>query len=170
MVLRRVLISLTVIAFTVAVVQPVLGAIGAKDGVLRGGVMTDGTLAISSSRTGAILSSTGLKPGQTVNGSITIANTGTLAGRYTLSGAATGSAELAGRLQLVVYKDADGAEGAKLYEGSLGAFRSVELGTFAARGESHTFHFHVSLPTSTSDNALQGLAASASFTWSAVQA
>ena len=71
---------------------------------------------------------------------------------------------------LVVYKDSDGAAGAKIYDGSLDGLGSVSLGTFAADGDAHTFYFHVVLPTTGSDagdNAFQGKSASASFTWSA---
>ena len=53
-----------------------------------------------------------------------------------------------------------------------GGVSSAALGTFAANGDSHTFYFHVSLPSTGSDagdNLLQGLAASESFTWSATQ-
>jgi len=52
-------------------------------------------------------------------------------------------------------------------------FFSASLGTFAAAGDAHAFYFHVSLPTTGSDagdNALQGLSADESFTWSATQA
>ena len=50
---------------------------------------------------------------------------------------------------------------------------SASLGTFAPTNGAHTFYFHVSLPSTGSDagdNALQGLSADESFTWSAVQA
>jgi hypothetical protein len=70
-----------------------------------------------------------------------------------------------------VYKDVDG--GSALYDGSLVGFSSASLGTFAASGDSHTFYFHVSFPstgTDAGDNVLQGLSASTTFTWSAVQA
>jgi hypothetical protein len=102
---------------------------------------------------------------------VTISNTGSLAGEYVLSGSASGA--LAPSLDLVIYKDVDGAAGSKIYDGALDDVESVDLGTFAADGGSHTFYFHVSLPTTGSDagdNALQGKSATASFTWSATQA
>ncbi|MGH3044045.1 MAG: hypothetical protein ACRDM2_04900, partial [Gaiellaceae bacterium] len=73
----------------------------------------------------------------------------------------------------VIYKDNDGQAGSKIYDGALDDVDSVALGTFASDGGSHTFYFHVSLPTTGSDagdNALQGKSAGASFTWSATQA
>jgi hypothetical protein len=120
------------------------------------------------SGSGAIFNSTAMKIGDTATGSVTITNTGTLAGAYTLSGSSSGSSALSSQLNLKVYKDVDG--GTALYDGSLGGFSSVALGT---NGDAHTFYFHVSFPTTGSDagdNALQGLSASTTFTWSATQA
>ena len=131
---------------------------------------TAGTLEMSRSGSGAVFSATNMVVDQEVTGSVTITNTGSLAGDYTLAGSATG--DLAPSLDLVVSKDSDGAAGAKIYDGSLDSLGSVSLGTFAADGDAHTFYFHVVLPTTGSDagdNAFQGKSASASFTWSATQ-
>jgi len=109
---------------------------------------------MSRSGSGAVLSASALKIGQEATGSVTL-----------------GSA-----LKLVVYKNTDNSAADKLYDGSLSGFTSASLGTFAASGsagDSHAFYVHVSLPTTgtdAGDNALQGATASASFTWSAVQA
>jgi hypothetical protein len=130
-----------------------------------------GTLEMSRSGSGAVFSSDRMAIGGTAAGSVTITNTGSLAGEYVLSGSASGL--LAPALDLVIYKDTDGSAGAKVYEGDLDDLSSVNLGTFAADGGAHTFYFHVSFPTTGSnagDNALQGKSASASFTWSATQA
>ena len=129
-----------------------------------------GSLAMSRSGSGAILSLSAMKIGDSTSGSVTITNTGNLAGAYTLTGASSGSSALAGHLHLTIYKDADG--GTAIYDGSLGSF-STSLGTFAANGAAHTFYFHVSLPTTGSDagdNLLQGLSATETFTWTATQA
>ena len=136
-----------------------------------------GTLTMSRSGSGAIFSSSGTKIGESVTGSVTISNTGSLAGVYTLAGSAeSGSSSfLASKLDLTIYKDTDNS-GTPVYSGTLGGFSSAALGTFAASGSSgssHTFYFHVSLPTTgtdAGDNALQGLAAAETFTWSATQA
>lgn len=130
-----------------------------------------GSLAMSRSGSGAILTLSAMKIGDSTSGSVTITNTGTLAGAYTLSGSSSGDAALTGQLHLTVYKDTDG--GTALYSGTLAGFSSVGLGTFAASGDAHTFYFHVSLPSAGSDaadNLLQGLSASESFTWTATQA
>jgi predicted ribosomally synthesized peptide with SipW-like signal peptide len=137
---------------------------------------TTGTLSMSRSGSGAVLAASALKIGQESTGSVTISNTGSLAGIYSLGGSTTGSSALAGALKLVVYKETDNDTTSKLYDGALSGLSSVSLGTFApagASGDAHTFYFHVSLPSTGSDagdNLLQGTTASASFTWSAVQA
>jgi hypothetical protein len=137
---------------------------------------TTGTLSMSRSGAGAILSASALKIGHTSTGSVTISNTGSLAAVYTLTGTTSGNAALLDALQLVVYKDTDNDAAAKIYGGALSAFSSAALGTFAAAGQigdAHAFYFHVNLPTTgtdAGDNAFQGVTAGASFTWSAIQA
>jgi hypothetical protein len=130
-----------------------------------------GTLEMDRSGSGAVFSAANMAVGGEASGSVTISNTGSLAGEYVLTGSASG--ELAPSLDLVIYKDDDGGAGSKIYDGALDDLESVDLGSFAADGGAHTFYFHVSLPTTGSDagdNALQGKSASASFTWSATQA
>jgi hypothetical protein len=130
-----------------------------------------GSLSMTRSGSGAIFSASAMKIGDSATGSVTITNTGNLAGIYTLTGSTSGDATLAGQLNLKVYKDVDGVS--PIYDGSLGGFSSVSLGTFAASGGSHVFYFHVTLPTTgtdAGDNLLQGLSASATFTWSGTQA
>jgi spore coat-associated protein N len=132
-----------------------------------------GSLSMSRSGSGAVFSLAAAKVGDTATGNVTINNTGTLAAVYTLSGSTTGSAVLAGQLDVKIYSDNDNVVGSKIYDGTLAAFTSVGLGTFAGTSGSHTYYFHVSLPTTgtdAGDNAFQGLSTSAAFTWSATQA
>jgi camelysin-like metallo-endopeptidase len=129
-----------------------------------------GTLTIARGGSGAIFTSTNQKIGQESTGSVTISNTGSLDGAFSLGGTATGT--LGPNLKLVIYKGTDNSGANKLYDGTLSAFSSADLGTIAG-GASGTYYFHVSLPTTGSDatdNALQGKSASETFTWSAVQA
>jgi spore coat-associated protein N len=130
-----------------------------------------GTLEMDRSGSGAVFTAANMAIGDDATGSVTITNSGSLAGEYSLAGSATG--DLAPKLELEIYKDNDGQAASKLYDGALNGLSSVDLGTFAADGGSHTFYFHVSLPstgTDAGDNALQGKSAGASFTWSATQA
>jgi hypothetical protein len=113
-----------------------------------------------------------MKIGDTATGSVTINNTGSLAADYVLNGAITGDATLAGDLKLKIYADTDNS-GTPIFDASLNGVSDLALGTFAATSGSHTYYFHISLPTTGSaagDNALQGKTATAAFTWTATQA
>jgi spore coat-associated protein N len=170
--LTKILLTLAAVSVvTVAAVGGTFANFTATPTSIASNAFASGSLSMTRSGSGAIFNAAAMKIGESATGSVTITNTGTLAGAYTLSGSSSGSAALAGQLNLKVYKDVDG--GTAIYDGSLGSFSSASLGTFAADGDAHTFYFHVSLPTTGSDagdNAFQGLSASASFTWSATQA
>jgi spore coat-associated protein N len=169
--LSKILFSLAAVSVVaVAAVGGTFANFTATPTTISSNAFASGSLTMSRSGSGAIFSASAMKIGDTATGSVSITNTGTLAGAYTLTGASSGSAALAAQLHLTLYKDVDG--GTAIYDGSLGSF-SASLGTFAASGGAHTFYFHVSLPTTGSDagdNVLQGLSASEDFTWSASQA
>jgi spore coat-associated protein N len=168
----KTLLSLGAVAIVaVAAVGGTFANFTATPTSISSNAFASGSLVMTRSGSGAIFSASAMKIGDSATGSVTITNTGSLAGAYTLAGSASGSAALSNQLNLKVYADVDG--GSALYDGSLGGFSSASLGTFAANSGAHTYYFHVSLPTTGSDagdNALQGLSASETFTWSAVQA
>ena len=126
-----------------------------------------GRLQLAASKQGAILSGRDLVPGDRVSGRLTIANTGTLAGSFTLSGAVRGSKPLADHLRLTVREWLHGAE-SLVYSGSLAGLRAVKLGVIGP-GHARTFHLSVAFRSDAS-SALQGLRTTADFTWTAVQA
>jgi spore coat-associated protein N len=168
---KKILLSLAAVSVVaVAAVGGTFANFTATPTSISSNAFAAGSLTMSRSGTGAIFSASAMKIGDTATGSVTITNTGTLAGVYTLTGSGSGSAALMAQLHLTLYKDVDG--GTAIYDGPLGSF-SAGLGTFAATNGAHTFYFHVSLPTTGSDagdNVLQGLSASEDFTWSATQA
>ena len=170
--LSKIFLSLAAVSVvTVAAVGGTFANFTATPTTIASNAFASGSLTMSRSGSGAIFNASAMKIGDTATGSITITNTGTLAGAYSLAGSTSGNAALSSQLNLKVYKDVDG--GTAIYDGSLGGFSSVALGTFAANGDSHTFYFHVSFPTTgtdAGDNLLQGLSASTTFTWSATQA
>jgi hypothetical protein len=170
--LSKILLSLAAVSvLAVAAVGGTFANFTATPTAIASNAFASGTLSMTRSGSGAIFNASTMKIGDSVTGSVTITNSGTLAGAYSLAGSSSGSAALTSQLNLKVYKDVDG--GSALYDGSLGGFSSASLGTFAASGDSHTFYFHVSFPstgTDAGDNVLQGLSASTTFTWSAVQA
>jgi spore coat-associated protein N len=168
----KILLSLAAVAVvSVAALGGTFANFTATPTSIANNAFATGVLTMTRSGSGAILSASGMKIGDTVTGSVTITNTGTLAGAYTLSGSNSGSSALAGQLQLTIYEDADNT-GTPVYTGTLSGFSSASLGTFAATNGAHTFYFHVSLPSAgsdTADNAFQGLSTSETFTWSATQ-
>jgi spore coat-associated protein N len=170
--LTKILLTLAAVsAVTVAAVGGTFANFTATPTSIASNAFASGSLSMTRSGSGAIFNASAMKIADSLSGSVTITNTGTLPGAYSLAGSASGSSVLSSQLNLKVYKDADG--GTAIYDGSLGAFSSASLGTFAANGDAHTFYFHVSFPTTgtdAGDNALQGLSASATFTWSATQA
>lgn len=170
--LQKILLSLAAIGVvSVAAVGGTFANFTATPTSIGSNAFATGSLTMGRSGSGAIFNASGMKIGDTASGSVTITNTGTLAGDYTLTGTTSGNATLASGLNLKIYKDADNT-GSPIYDGALSGFTSASLGTFAASGDAHTFYFHVSLPTTgsnASDNLLQGLSASASFTWAATQ-
>jgi spore coat-associated protein N len=170
---KKILMSLAAVAVVaVAALGGTFANFTATPTSITNNAFASGALTMAPSGSGAIFSASAMKIGDVVHGSVTITNTGSLAGSYTLSGSNSGSAALAGQLQLKIYMDTDNS-GSPVYNGSLAGFSSASLGTFAANGDAHTFYFHVSLPSAGSDaadNAFQGLSTSESFTWSATQA
>jgi len=171
--LTKILLSVaTVAVVTVAAVGGTFANFTATPTSIASNAFAAGSLTMTRSGSGAIFSASAMKIGDSATGSITISNTGSLAGSYTLAGSSSGSATLANQLTLKIYADVDGS-GTPVYDGTLGGFSSSSLGTFAATTGTHTYYFHVTLPTTgadTTDNAFQGLSASETFTWSAVQA
>ena len=169
----KILLSLaTVAVVAVAAVGGTFANFTATPTSIASNAFAAGSLSMTRSGSGAIFSASAMKIGDSATGSVTISNTGSLAGTYTLAGSSSGSAALANQLTLKIYADVDNS-GTPVYDGSLGGFSSSSLGTFAASTGSHTYYFHVSLPTTGTDaanNAFQGLSATETFTWSAVQA
>jgi predicted ribosomally synthesized peptide with SipW-like signal peptide len=179
---------MSLMRFTFPKVLATLAALGAVSVLAIGGTyasftatpvtissnaFSTGSLTIGRSGTGAIFALENAKIGEEETGSITITNTGTIAGSFTLEGSATGA--LAPALSLRIYKDADNTAASLLYDGSLAGVSAapIDLGEFAPATGTHTYYFHVVLPTTGSDegdNELQGKTAGVSFTWNATQA
>ncbi len=142
-----------------------------EPGEVRPNGFAHGRLALAASKQGAILSGRDLVPGDRVSGSLTIANTGAVAGSFTLSGKTHGSMVLARHLVLSVRERARGVD-SLVYTGTLAGLRAVKLGLIGP-GQARHFRFAVTFRTtgsSAADGAFQGLRTTAEFTWTAVQA
>jgi hypothetical protein len=123
-----------------------------------------GSVRISNSREGqAVLTAAGLRPGNTVSGTVQVGNAGDVAGRFVVRGAdlVDTPGPYGGRMShwawLVV---ADGSR--TLYAGPPMDFGEVDLGTLAA-GERREYLVSLALPDG--DNRYQGSALSLRLVW-----
>ena len=141
---------------------------------------TAGSLTMDNSEgAGAILSATGMKPGDaTTNavGTVVIKNTGTLAGTFTLGKSALtdtpSSPAMSGKLNVTVIDCGTGVAATcavgdpDVYTGTLAAMGTgIDLGSFAG-GEEHLYEFTVALDSS-ADNTYQNGSSLATFLWQA---
>lgn len=129
---------------------------------------TAGELIHTNSKNGAaILTPDNMKPGDVEAGTVTIENTGTLAGKFKLSEKNDSTTFEAGALKL---KIEDVASGAQVYSGDMTAVpdAGLDLGTYAV-GEKHTYRFTITLDQN-AGNANQGKKAQADYVFDEVQA
>jgi hypothetical protein len=144
-----------------------------------------GTLTISNSKEGAaVLSASGLKPGNSATGTVDIENTGDLSGIFTLSRTAPvdsdGANPLSGKLNLTIIDCGtfaagtptcgDGNDVTVYNGGTIAQMGTVghtvnSLGTYAAN-DKHRYQFTVQLDN-TAGNAYQGDTSSVEFDWAA---
>ena len=146
---------------------------------------TAGSLSMTNSKApGAVLSASGMKPGDTVTGTVDIQNTGSLAGYFMLRRSALTNTNatnpLAPQLAVVVtdcgqWPDSttpepcdDGDDSTEVPSTPLsGMTATTALENYAA-GEKHTYKFSVTLASGAGDMYQSG-SATAEFTWDATQ-
>jgi hypothetical protein len=141
-----------------------------------------GTLAQTNSKdNAAILTASGLRPGDSANGTVDIQNSGSLSGQFSLARGATTDSDatnpLSAKLTIVV-NDCGAYTGStppsctsptQRYSGTIAAMPRTTLTTFAA-GEKRRYQFVVTFPdggTAGADNAYQGDSTTVEYTWSA---
>jgi spore coat-associated protein N len=166
---RRVLAALATLLLAAAVAVG-SGANFTASSANPSNTFSTGTLDITNTQSGAIVSMSNMRPGDSQTGTVDITNSGSLSGTFTLAESNVTGAALAGQLDLSItdcgdVASADCATGTSLYSGKLDSLTSTALGTFAA-GQGRRYEFTVTLPSSTG-NAFQGTSASAQFDWSA---
>lgn len=138
----------------------------------------DGTLSQSNSSAGsAILTASGMRPGDSASGTVTIENTGSLTGSFALGKSnvldtpGPHGGALSGNLDLVVEDVTAPAAPVTAYAGKLGAMQTVALGALEA-GASRSYRFTVAFPdsgapasSSSHDNAYKGSSLSVQYDW-----
>lgn len=128
--------------------------------------LASGVAQVGNSRAGeAVVTATGMRPGDSTSGTVTIGNAGDAAGRFSVAVTDVDGALLAGAVRLDVR--AQGASAAA-YEGPLGEVGDVDLGTIAP-GEERTYEVRLTLPSGVG-NLLQGAELSFGLTWRATTA
>jgi hypothetical protein len=135
-----------------------------------------GSLTLSNDKEGAaILSVGGMRPGESVTDTVTLGNTGTLDGDFSLTTSnlvntpGGGGGELSGELDLMIRDVTNPGSPVNVYDGKLDGLAPLGLGNLAA-GDSRVYEFRVSFPDAGpgAENAFQGSATSIEFDWSAV--
>ncbi len=130
--------------------------------------VTSGTLTQSNSKdNAAIFNLTNIKPGDTVNGALTIRNTGSLPATFSLTETASTNGFAGSALSLVVTNTTTNTT---VYSGTFGGLvdgTKNDLGVVAP-GVSNNFTFSVKLAQDT-PNTQQGKTASASYAWDSIQ-
>jgi hypothetical protein len=131
--------------------------------------VTAGTLSQSNSKADqAIFNLSDLKPGDTLNGTLTLTNTGSLPAAFSLSEDSSTNGFAGTNLSLDIV---DTTANKTVYTGTFGGLADGAknaLGTWAG-GDAHPFKFTVKLAQDT-PNTDQGKAAGAVYSWSSVQA
>lgn len=131
--------------------------------------VTSGTLLQTNSKDGAaIFNLSNLKPGDTLNGSLTLTNTGSLPADFGLTEVSSANAFTGDNLSLTITNTTTGTS---VYSGTFGGLvdgARSDLGVVQP-GVANTFTFTVKL-AATTPNADQGKTASATYQWDSVQA
>ena len=131
--------------------------------------VTTGTLTQANSKAGAaIFSLTNMKPGDSVYGTVTITNSGSLKAVMSLvETAGANGFSSAALLQETIVDVTNASAPVSVYSGNFGAAGTKTLGTFNA-GEARTYKVTVTLD-SAATNTEQGKTASASYAWNGTQ-
>jgi spore coat-associated protein N len=160
---RRLLVALATMLAAVSIAAASGATFNASSANTANGY-TAGTLTMTNSKANAaVFNQSNLKPGDTVIGTVTITNSGTLPATYELVEEAVNP--FTGDLLSLVITDT--ASGAEVYRGTFGKAATQALGQWAP-GEARTLRFATTLASGAS-NAEQGKSASATYTWNAVQ-
>jgi PASTA domain-containing protein len=170
MLVRPELLALIVIAVALAVFSARARPASADFELTSGG----GSLSLSNTHEGsAILSLAPMRPGDSVTGSVTIGNTGTLPGDLTLSTSnlldipGPSAGVLSAALLLTIEDVTNPGTPVGVYTGSIPGLAPVSLGSLAA-GASRDYSFRVLFPSlGALDNVFQGSAMSVQFDWTA---
>jgi hypothetical protein len=174
---RRALLALAALTASVAVAVGSSASFSASS-ANPSNTFAAGTLTILNSKEGlAVLTASGMKPGDSSTGTVDVQNSGSLSGVFTLAKSgivdSDGSNPLSAKLNLVVKDCGDFSSGTptcdvgdpQMYSGTIASMGTIALGTFAA-SEKHRYEFAVTFDSSAGD-VYQGDTSSVQFDWNA---
>lgn len=163
-------LSLVLLAFAGVLALAVPERSGGRGATLSV-LLADGTLAHENSRDGsAILTASGVWPGWSGDGDVTITNTGTAGSWLRLTGASAvdapgpGGGALSTRMLLVIEDTTVPGFSVPVYSGTLGGVGERWLGRLEP-GEERAYRFSTVMPSGSGDNAYQSSAVTARFDW-----
>jgi len=127
-------------------------------------LLATGSIQLTSSKSNqAIVSASGMKPGDSREGTITIGNPSEVPSTVALkSSGLAGSSALASTIDFKVEDITSGTT--QKWSGKLASFSEVDLGSFAA-SSSRNYRITLSWPSSASEASLQGTSASFTLQW-----
>jgi spore coat-associated protein N len=163
------------LVMALAAIGLAVAAPGRGDDAARASLQSaSGAVSISNSRAGSSVFSAGqMRPGEGVSGTVTIGNSGDVAGQFTVG--ALGVQDVPGpnlgklseRVQLVLFDVTDVQHPKTVFAGHPADFAAVSVGKLAA-GERRDFLFAATLPNGgAADNLYQGSSLSLGFQWRA---
>ena len=112
----------------------------------------------------AIVAASGMKPGDSRQGTIAIGNKGAAAGTVVLKASGLTGSALAAAIEFKL-EEVTGGGSTQRWSGKLGSFGSVDLGSFGP-ATSRDFRFTLSWPSAADEASLQGASTSLTFQWS----
>lgn len=164
---RRLLVPLATLAAAGALVVG-SGADFSSSSANSQSVVTSGTLTQTNSRADqAIFNVSNIKPGDTVTGSVTITNTGSLPALFSVTETDTGTFVDRTLLSMTITQGATTVYSGPFGGATVNSAEKIELGTFL-KGEARTYDYTVTLAQSAT-NVEQNKTANASYTWDAIQ-
>ena len=124
-----------------------------------------GSIQLSSSSNQAIVAETsGLKPGDSRKGTISITNKGDVPGSVSLKASGLTGTALAAVIDLKI-EEIVGETATQKWSGRLNTFSTLDLGSLGA-GLTQTYRFTLSWPEASNSPSLQGTSTSLTFQWS----
>lgn len=168
---RRLILALLLIAVAVGVAV-FATATFTTSSANAGNLVASGTLSVDSGDS-AILNAPNMVPGESRNGTVSVQNTGSVAGNFSLTTDNLRDTPpvppFSAIVDLVIEDITTAGSPVEVYDGKLDDLHTVALGNWPSNAE-HDYKFTVTFPSrgSTIDNQYKGASTTLTFRWNAV--